>query len=143
MENRNKKLAGLNAKIKEDYEVASVASPIVQFFTSPEKIDWQELHKFDCQLVGRCQQREKIDWQEARKFDCQLVQTIFIFCCPSPIFIRHWRVARKSNFDSWLDLFPLSWRHPSQLVRTIIIFCCPSPIFIRHWRVARKSSFDS
>jgi len=45
------------------------------------------------QLLGWC-------WQEAYKFDCQLAQTIFIFCCPLSIFIRHWRVARKSNFDS-------------------------------------------
>jgi len=50
--------------------------------------------------LGWCQLRGKIDWQEDRKFDCRLVRTIFIFCCPSPIFPRHWRVARKSNFDS-------------------------------------------
>jgi len=31
-------------------------------------------------------QREKIDWQELCKFDCRLVRTIFIFCCPSPFF---------------------------------------------------------
>jgi len=29
--------------------------------------------------VGWCWEREKIDWQELRKFDCQLVWTIFIF----------------------------------------------------------------
>jgi len=56
---------------------------------------------------------EKIDWQEPRKFDCQLVWTIFIFYCPLSIFTRHWQVARKSNFDSRLDLFPLSWPHPT------------------------------
>jgi len=50
-------------------------------------------------LVGWCRRREKIDWQEAQKFDCWLVRTIFIFCCPSSIFTRHLRVARKSNFD--------------------------------------------
>jgi len=66
-------------------------------------------------LLGWCRQREKIDWQEVSKFDCRLVQTIFIFCCPSSIFTSRWRVARKSNFDSWLDLFPLSWHHPSTL----------------------------
>jgi len=52
-----------------------------------------------CEQLGWCQQREKIDWQEPSKFDCQLVRTIFIFCCPSSIFTRHWRLARKSNFD--------------------------------------------
>jgi len=63
--------------------------------------------------LGWCRQREKIDWQETRKFDCRLVRKIFIFCCPSSIFTRGWRVARKSNFDSSLDLFPLSWRYPN------------------------------
>jgi hypothetical protein len=28
-----------------------------------------------------------------RRFDCRLVRTIFIFCCPSSIFTRHWRVG--------------------------------------------------
>jgi len=32
--------------------------------------------------LGWCQEREKIDWQEVCKFDCWLVRTIFIFCCP-------------------------------------------------------------
>jgi len=50
--------------------------------------------------VARCQQREKFDWQESLEFSCWLVWTIFIFCCPLSIFPRHWRVARKSNFDS-------------------------------------------
>jgi len=50
--------------------------------------------------VGWCQQREKIDWQEARKFDYWLVRTIFIFCCPSSIFMKSLQVARKSDFDS-------------------------------------------
>jgi len=49
--------------------------------------------------VGWFQLREKIDWQEGGKFDCRLVRTIFIFYCPSSIFLRPWRVARKSNFD--------------------------------------------
>jgi len=49
---------------------------------------------------GWCQMREKIDWQELHKFDCWLEQTIFIFCCPLSIFTRDWQVARKSNFDS-------------------------------------------
>jgi len=63
--------------------------------------------------VGRCRGREIFDWQEPRKFDCWLVWTIFIFSRPSPISTSRWRVARKSNFDSELDLFPLSWHHPS------------------------------
>jgi len=50
--------------------------------------------------LGWCHEREKIDWQEAHKFDCQLVRTIFIFCCPLSIFTRHCQLARKSNFDS-------------------------------------------
>jgi len=50
--------------------------------------------------LGWCQQREKIDWQETHKFDCQLAWMIFIFFCPSSIFTRRWQVARKSNFDS-------------------------------------------
>jgi len=67
-------------------------------------------------LLGRCQDREKFDLQEARKFDCWLVRTIFIFCCPSQISTSRWRVARKSNFDSELDQFPLSWHHPRLLL---------------------------
>jgi len=97
-----------------------------------EKSDWQEGGKFDCRLVrtiffvvprqfsqdigrmvGWCREREKIDWQEHCKFDCRLGRTIFIFCCPLSIFPRRWRVARKSNFDSSLDLFLLSWRRPN------------------------------
>jgi len=51
------------------------------------------------QDLGWCQLREKIDWQELLKFDCWLVRMIFNFCCPWSIFTS-WRVARKSNFDS-------------------------------------------
>jgi len=72
--------------------------------------------KFDfpaTRQLGWCREREKIDWQETHKFDCRLVRKIFIFCCPSQISTSRWRVARKSNFDSELDQFPLSWRHPN------------------------------
>jgi len=39
--------------------------------------------------LGWCQQREKIDWQELPKFDCWLERTIFNFCCPSSIFTSY------------------------------------------------------
>jgi len=52
-----------------------------------------------------------------------LGRTIFIICCPSSIFTRHWRVATKSNFDSPLDLFPLSYHHPYK-------FLLPHPDYV-------------
>jgi len=64
-----------------------------------------------------CQEREKIDWQEPRKFDCRLVRTIFIFCCPLPIFT-------KVDFGEWPEnqiLIP-DWTYFHCLSATLIAY---------------------
>jgi len=48
--------------------------------------------------IGWCQQREKIDWQELGKFDCQLVWMIFIFLLPLVIFHKTLASGLKIKF---------------------------------------------